>query len=106
MRNINIAFAVNDDYVQHLNVTMHSVLKNNPGQKFTFFILCESLTNDSKDLISVLSEIYKNVETRIIELKSKGYGFDKFVIPESVNFITKEMYFRYALPANAFRSGR
>ncbi len=98
MADINVAFAVNDSYVEHLNVTIYSILRNNPRNNFTFYVLCDSLTDRSKEKINLIKSFYQNVSIDVIELKDKEYGFNKFKIPQNVSFITKEMYFRYALP--------
>jgi lipopolysaccharide biosynthesis glycosyltransferase len=92
---IHVAFAVNDEYVDHLNVAIYSLLKNNQKHQIKIYIMCEALTKRNKAQIIRIQDYYKNADTRFLELNSQISKFNKLEL--KIEHISKETYYRYIL---------
>lgn len=58
MKTLNIAFCVDNNYVNHLIVTLYSLLKNNQSEKIRVHIVAPDLTTESKAAINLLKEFH------------------------------------------------
>ncbi|MDL2235499.1 polysaccharide pyruvyl transferase family protein [Christensenellaceae bacterium OttesenSCG-928-L17] len=94
-KTINIAFAVNDGYMKHLNVAIFSLLKNNSNASFCINILCDQLSEQSKESVKTFLKFHKDTTIEFIELKDRISLFEKLEL--SIDYISKETYFRYIL---------
>ena len=91
---IHIAFAINDFYVDHLGVEMLSILDNNRESSFSFYVLSNDLTQHSKNKLNLLLSTYSTSKIHYVHVDDKIFeGF-----PLRIKHITKETYYRYALP--------
>lgn len=91
---IHIAFAINDAYVDHLGVEVLSILDNNQEVSFSFYVLSSDISRDSKAKLDLLLKQYLKAKIRYIHMDDTI--FDGF--PLRIKHITKEAYYRYALP--------
>ena len=63
---MDILFTIDNDYVPHLSVTITSILKNNKGERFSFHIISNSITDTNKNL---LIKIFKREKINFIFYK-------------------------------------
>lgn len=96
MNKLSIAFAVNDAYVEHLNIAIYSLLKNNKNSQFDIYVLCNRLSARSKTRIIKIQEYYKNVTIQIVELSEHQERFSGLKL--NIEYISLETYYRYILP--------
>lgn len=94
---IHIFFAINDNYAQHLCVTIASILKNStPLDEFCFYILNKGdLTVANKTIIESLKGV-KSFEIEFIEINNSL--FQKCQLTKECPHITEETYYRYIIP--------
>lgn len=94
---LHIFFAINNNYTQHLCVTMTSILKNStPLDKFYFYVLNKGdLTTTNKMIIESLKGI-KSFEIEFIEINNSL--FQKCQLAKESPHITEETYYRYIIP--------
>ncbi len=91
---MDIFFAVNNEYVSKLCVTIFSILENNRQVPVCFFhILNTDITNESKKKIEELLCLFSNGYIEYINIDTSL--FDKFKM--NIEYITKETYFRYMI---------
>ncbi len=91
---MDIFFAVNNEYVSKLCVTIFSILENNRQAPVCFFhILNTDITNESKKKIEQLLCQFSNGYIEYINVDTSL--FDKFKM--NIEYITKETYFRYII---------
>ena len=93
---ISMSFSVSDSYSQHLAVVLTSVLVNNPKSNFVFHVLHRNITKASECKVKKLEAIYPNCIVKFHHIDSSQ--FDRFPIPEQLEHVTQEMYYRYVLP--------
>lgn len=94
MSKINVAFAVNDKYVDHLGVTLFSLLKNNQRNEFHIYVISSDMSTKSKNKINRLAGTFKNFEISYIRPDSELFND----LPITIQHITIETYYRYILP--------
>ena len=91
---MDIFFAVNNEYISKLCVTIFSILENNRQAPVCFFhILNTDITNESKKKIEDLLCQFSNGYIEYINVDTSL--FDKFKM--NIEYITKETYFRYMI---------
>lgn len=93
---ISISFSVSDNYSQHLAVVIASVLVNNPESDFVFHVLHRNITPWNERKVKELEAMYRNC--RVVFHHIDASRFAKFPIPEQLEHVTQEMYYRYILP--------
>lgn len=93
---ISMSFSVSDSYSQHLAVVLTSVLVNNPKSNFVFHVLHRNITKASECKVKKLEAMYPNCIVKFHHIDSSQ--FDRFPIPEQLEHVTQEMYYRYVLP--------
>ena len=93
---IHIVFSCNNDYAQHLAVTIASILKNSKkDEKFAFYILDGGISEENKYKINLLAKI-KTFEIFYIQVNSQIF-FTSF--KNTIwGHISIETYFRYLIP--------
>jgi lipopolysaccharide biosynthesis glycosyltransferase len=62
MKKAHVAFCIDNNYVNHLIVTIYSLLKNNPNEKIHVHVVASDLTTDSKAVIDALKEFHAALE--------------------------------------------
>ncbi len=92
MKNINIVFAVDDNYSDKLYVTIFSILENNQND-INFYIINQNISRNNQEKILNLELYYKNCHINFITLNSEILDNLKLNIP----YITKETYYRYLI---------
>lgn len=93
MDKINILMASDNNYVQHLGVTLLSALENTKTPElFNITILDGGISNENKELLSATFGKYKaSVEFKKVELKNP----EKYVVYGHISIAT---YYRILLP--------
>jgi lipopolysaccharide biosynthesis glycosyltransferase len=68
---IPIVFATDDNYFPYMAVSIQSVVENaNPNQKFKIYVLCQTLSEDYKQLLQKQMEPHKNFAIDYIDVSS------------------------------------
>ena len=90
---MNIVLAANDSYMEHLAVTLVSVLINsNADDKFKFYILSNDISNFSKKRLNILKKI-KDFEIEFCDI-----GEDDFKDLPIKSHFPKQIYYRLRMP--------
>jgi len=91
---IDIFFASDDNFVQHLCVAIASILKSaDKDDKFKFYIMTEGLSDENINHIKDLNAIKAfDLEFIIVD----GKKFENYVSPSYIN--TNATFFRYLIP--------
>ena len=92
---ISVAFSVNDKYVEHLNVAIYSLLKNNPLPNFDIFVLCKKLSAKNQKSLQDTIKTFGNGKIEFVDLQDKQWDFN--ALPITIPGITVDTYFRYVL---------
>lgn len=58
MKTLNVAFCIDNNYVNHLIVTLYSLVNNNKSEKIRIHIVASNLTVESKAAINSLKELH------------------------------------------------
>lgn len=87
----HVVFATDDNYVQHLGVTLRSLLENNKDESFVIHIFSNSVSQKSKER---LEEISNGSDCRIEFLDIEDSVFDKVITGRW----GKAMYYRLLIP--------
>ena len=93
---ISISFSASDNYSQHLAVVITSILVNNPRSRFVFHVLHRNISKENQERIRRLERMYPICE--IVFHFVDASSMEKFPIPEGLEHVTTETYFRYLLP--------
>lgn len=89
---MNIFFAINSNYVQHLLVAIASIIHNNK-KKITFNICSANLKVEDKKTIEKF--VGHRADVRFFDIQN----FDKYgVLPRNIPHTSIETYFRYLIP--------
>ena len=62
MKVLNVAFCIDNNYVNHLIVTIYSLLKNNKSEKIRIHIVASDLTSESKAALNSLKEFHSSLD--------------------------------------------
>ena len=91
MKEINLFFAVDDNYCPFLSATLHSILTNsNKNKKYNFYVLINTLKKDNKDILS--SQLTPNSTLHFVEMKDKLNKLAEKLITR--DYYTKSTYYR------------
>lgn len=94
--NMDIFFASNDNYVQHLSVSIASILINSlPNEKFNFYILDGNISNKNKDTLLSLKNL-KDFNMEFIKIDEEMFKMCP-ITPECYH-ISNQCYYRYIIP--------
>jgi len=88
----NIVFATDQNYIQHLDVAIRSLLENNKNSEFKIFIINGGIESDEwKKLIKVSSQY----NSELINITIDDFLFEKLV---TNHHFTKANYYRLFIP--------
>lgn len=93
---ISMSFSVSDDYSRHLAVLLTSIVENNPRSDFVFHVLHRDVTEENREKIKKLGKSHHNCKIEFHPVDTSG--FDGLPLPDELEHVTREMYFRYVLP--------
>ncbi|MBE6451253.1 MAG: glycosyltransferase family 8 protein [Alphaproteobacteria bacterium] len=93
MSDMNIVFAVNDEYASKLGVTIVSILENNKDEKFNFFVLSSDFSDNSKQSIDKIKQKYQNWNIKYIVPDNTLFESLKL----NIEYISVETYYRYVI---------
>ena len=92
---INIAFAIDENFVDQLNIAIYSLLKNNQDSKFDINIINAGLTERSQSSIKEILKHYKNSKISFINIQDQKHLFSD--LPLTVSHISRATYYRFLL---------
>lgn len=93
---MEIFFASDNNFVQHLCVAIASILKNSlPIEDFNFYILDGGIKEKNKKKIEELKKI-KNFNIEFIKMDDSM--FENCPITSDCSYISKQTYYRYLIP--------
>lgn len=94
MAAIQVAFCVNDGYINQLGTVLISLLKSNPKQRFEAYILSSDLSDQSRRRLSKIKMVFPNIDLRFISVDETAFkGLNL-----TINYISKETFYRYLIP--------
>src|SRR5687768_14353163 len=93
MKVLNVAFCIDNNYVNHLMVTIYSLLKNNKDENIHIHIVAPDLTKESKAVINSLKEI--GVSVKISYHTVDPASISGLAI--TMNYISSVTYYRLLL---------
>lgn len=93
MKVLNIAFCIDNNYVNHLIVTIFSLLKNNKNEKINIHIISSDITAESKLAIDVLKELGNAVEISYYSIEAARTSG----LSITMNYISSATYYRLLL---------
>jgi lipopolysaccharide biosynthesis glycosyltransferase len=92
---ITVGFAVDENYVRHLSVTMLSILHNKKADaKIQFVVIGDGLSEES---MSALKQLIENNNVPLIFPKIEYNLFDKFKLPPILPHLSRATYGRLFL---------
>lgn len=98
MKKINICYAVDENYVNYLRVSMYSVLKNRSREySYEFIILHSNLSENSREFIRTLITKEANADIRFVDVSSVD-GLKA----EVASYLTVATYYRLYLLSDCF----
>ena len=92
MMRINICFSANSKYIRYLYIALISIFENNRDNKLTVYILQRDFTDNDKEVIWKLTDMYSQ-KTVFIETDEARYS--RFPTRDRY---TLETYFRFEIP--------
>jgi|GEM_PF-190927 len=96
MNRIDITFAINDSYIEHLCVAIFSLLTNNKKHKFALYIISAGLSAKSKSKLNKLLTYFENATIEYVNISAEKHRFDELPITmEHINSHTT--YYRYII---------
>lgn len=94
---INICFSSDNNYCQHLGVTIASILKNSKhSDNYNFFIMDGGISAKNKNRIEALKKI-KNFNIYYIQMDNSDFA--NCPMTNYVNYITLPTYYRFKIPS-------
>ena len=95
MTPINIAFCINDNYVEQLIVVLWSIMKNlTTGRDVNVWIVSSDMSDASKNYLRKLRLGFKNLHLNFLDIDAKELA----QLPRTIDYISAETYYRYLLP--------
>ena len=90
---MDICFAINKEYVQHLSVAITSIIVNNADSPLEFHVLSKDLT-DSDRAVLLRTCRHKQVKINFHKVDDRMFADLKL----NISHISRETYYRYILP--------
>lgn len=90
---MNIAFAINNSYVPHLEIALFSLLENNKSADIKIYIISSDISAFRRKRLERLCDLFKNATVDFIELSE-----DIFKDLKVIEHFSRDMYVRYLLP--------
>ena len=95
MTPVNIAFCINDNYVEQLIVVLWSIMKNlTTGRDVNVWIVSSDMSEASKNYLRKLRLGFKNLHLNFLDIDAK----ELTQLPRTIDYISAETYYRYLLP--------
>lgn len=95
MTPVNIAFCINDNYVEQLIVVLWSIMKNlTTGRDVNVWIVSSDMSDASKNYLRKLRLGFKNLHLNFLDIDAK----ELTQLPRTIDYISAETYYRYLLP--------
>lgn len=95
MTPVNIAFCINDNYVEQLIVVLWSIMKNlTTGRNVNVWIVSSDMSDASKNYLRKLRLGFKNLHLNFLDIDAK----ELTQLPRTIDYISAETYYRYLLP--------
>ncbi len=95
MTPVNIAFCINDNYVEQLIVVLWSIMKNlTTGRNLNVWIVSSDMSDASKNYLRKLRLGFKNLHLNFLDIDAK----ELTQLPRTIDYISAETYYRYLLP--------
>ena len=95
MTPVNIAFCINDNYVEQLIVVLWSIMKNlTTGRNVNVWIVSSDMSDASKNYLRKLRLGFKNLHLNFLDIDAKELA----QLPRTIDYISAETYYRYLLP--------
>lgn len=95
MTPVNIAFCINDNYVEQLIVVLWSIMKNlTTGRNVNVWIVSSDMSDASKNYLRKLRLGFKNLHLSFLDIDAK----ELTQLPRTIDYISTETYYRYLLP--------
>ena len=94
--NINIAFASDDNFCQHLCTAICSIMENSSTEDFynVFILDNDKISDKNKEKIINFGNNYKNLKIEFISIKNTNIFDDA----PSIKYISNDMYSRLLIP--------
>ena len=93
MKKTDIAFCVNNAYIEKVAVVMVSLLENHPESQIHFYIFSSDLTDKSLKYLNKLHTKYNNFEVSKVDVPVDLFKSLKL----NIEYISIETYYRYAI---------
>ena len=95
MTPVNIAFCINEKYVEQLIVVLWSIMKNlTTGRNVNVWIVSSDMSDASKNYLRKLRLGFKNLHLSFLDIDAK----ELTQLPRTIDYISTETYYRYLLP--------
>lgn len=95
MKEINLFFAVDDNYCPFLSATLHSILANaSKNNKYNFYVLITTLSQKNKDIL--FSQLEGNSTLQFVEMQEKLEALSQKLVTR--DYYTKSTYYRLFIP--------
>lgn len=95
MTPVNIAFCINEKYVEQLIVVLWSIMKNlTTGRDVNVWIVSSDMSDASKNYLRKLRLGFKNLHLNFLDIDAKELA----QLPRTIDYISAETYYRYLLP--------
>ena len=91
---MNIAFCINDTYVQQLLVVLTSLALNNRHTNINVYIFSSDITIKSQQKCNLLASCFHNMKINFINVNSDTVK----TLNSAIDYISKETYYRYLIP--------
>lgn len=93
MKVLNVAFCIDNNYVNHLIVTIYSLLKNNKSEKIRIHIVASDLTPESKAALNSLKEFHSSLDISYHKADPERISG----LSMTMNYISSVTYYRLLL---------
>lgn len=90
---MNIAFAINNSYAQHLEIALFSLLVNNKQHVFDIYIVSADLNSSNKQKLKKICSHYSNANIHFLVISDNS-----FIDLKILEHFSRDMYSRYLLP--------
>jgi lipopolysaccharide biosynthesis glycosyltransferase len=86
---MNVLYCTNNDYLKHVCVSIHSLIKSNPKQKIRVKVLGYDIDKNSSKKFDEFTELHKSYEIKL-------EAFDKSLLSDfpQIGVYTKDIYLR------------
>lgn len=94
---IHVAFCLDDGYAAHCATVMASAMSHSgPGERITFHLLSDSLSEDNKQAIETWTAGHEGMEAKFYHIDRSR--FEAFMVEKESTYLNISIYFRLILP--------